>query len=270
MDNRPIGVFDSGFGGISVLAAAAAVLPGERFVYLGDNLHAPYGAHTEAEIMNYSRACARYLIASDCKAIVIACNTATSVAAAKLREEIGMPIIAMEPALKPASMIPGDGQVLVLATKVTLKLEKFRQLMDSYGRDAVPVPAPKLVEAIEAGLWEGAKIRALLHEYLAPHLAEPVKAVVLGCTHYVFLKQALRAYLPKHILLIDGNEGTARQLKTRLRQAGLLGGAGSADDTARVMFHSTKNDAKTLKRMQALFDLALGQLPDSQAFGPSS
>ncbi|MBN1777371.1 MAG: glutamate racemase [Clostridiales bacterium] len=265
MDNRPIGVFDSGFGGISVLASAASALPEERFVYLGDNLHAPYGAHTEDEIMNYSRACARYLIASDCKAIVIACNTATSVAAAALREEIDMPIIAMEPALKPASMIESDGLVLVLATEVTLKLDKFKQLMDNYGKDAVPIPAPKLVEAIEAGLWEGARVRALLHEYLAPHLHKPVKAVVLGCTHYVFLKQALRKYLPAHILLIDGNEGTARQLKTRLRQENLLGGAGGADITTRVMFHSTKNDAKTLKRMQALFDLALNQLPDNQA-----
>jgi len=269
MDNRPIGVFDSGFGGISVLAAAVSALPEERFVYLGDNLHAPYGAHAEAEIMSYSRACVRYLIASDCKAIVIACNTATSVAAAALREEINMPIIAMEPALKPASMLPGGGLVLVLATEVTLKLDKFKQLMDIYGHDAVPIPAPKLVEAIEAGIWEGARIRALFEEYLAPHLKKPVKAVVLGCTHYVFLKQALREYLPEHILLIDGNGGTARQLKTRLGQADLLSGAGGADVSARVMFHSTKNDAKTLKLMQTLFDLALDQLPDNQASGPS-
>ena len=260
MDNRPVGVFDSGFGGISVLAAAVSVLPEERFVYLGDNQHAPYGAHSQENILRYSRACARYLIASDCKAIVIACNTATSVAAAALREELSMPIIAMEPALKPASMLPGTGNVLVLATEVTLKLEKFKQLMDSYGKDAIPVPAPKLVEAIEAGIWQGDTIRGLLDEYIAPHLQNPVKAIVLGCTHYIFLKQILRDYLPENIVLIDGNEGTALQLKARLEQAELLGSVDDADITARVMFHSTKNEAKTLRLMQTLFELALAQL----------
>lgn len=262
MDNRPIGVFDSGFGGVSVLAAAASMLPAERFIYLGDNLHAPYGEHTEDEIMAYARACVRYLIASDSKAIVIACNTATSVAAAALRQEIELPIVAMEPALKPASMVEGEGRVLVLATKVTLKLDKFKHLMDSYGKDAVPIPAPKLVAAIEAGLWKGEEVLALLKEYLSPYLDKPVKAVVLGCTHYVFLKQSLRNYLPEHVLLIDGNEGTAKQLQTRLRQADLCSGANDADIRARVAFHSTKPGAETIRRMETLFDLALAQLFD--------
>ena len=97
-----------------------------------------------------------------------------------------MPIIAMEHALKPASKIAGDGQVLVLATKVTLKLDKFQRLMNSYGQDAVPIPAPKLVTAIETGLWKGPEVQAMLEEYIAPYLNKPVKAVVLGCTHFVF------------------------------------------------------------------------------------
>ena len=261
MDNRPIGVFDSGYGGISVLAAAVSAMPEERFIYLGDNRHAPYGAHTEAEILQYSRACVRYLIASDCKAIVIACNTATSVAAETLRREIAMPIIAMEPALKPASLLDGDGRVLVLATEVTLKLDKFQKLMSSYGKDAVPIPAPKLVTAIEAGLWEGPEIRTLLAAYLAPHLDHPVKAVVLGCTHFVFLRQELRDYLPAHILLIDGNEGTARQIKNRLQEANLTGGAENIPIANRTVFHSTKNTGKTLQRMHTLFYLALAHLP---------
>ena len=258
MDNRPIGVFDSGYGGISVLAAAASMLPEERFIYLGDNLHAPYGAHTETEILALSRACVRYLIASNCKAIVIACNTATSVAAAALRQEIAMPIIAMEPALKPASKIAGDGQVLVLATKVTLKLDKFQRLMNSYGQDAVPIPAPKLVTAIETGLWKGPEVQAMLEEYIAPYLNKPVKAVVLGCTHFVFLRQALHAYLPA-IPLVDGNEGTARQLKKRLQEADLSGGAEKLPIENRVAFHSTKNTGETLRRMHSLFEIALAQ-----------
>ena len=262
MDNRPIGVFDSGYGGISVLAAAVSLMPREHYIYLGDNLRAPYGALPEDRIMAYTREGVRVLIDMDCKAIVIACNTATSVAAAALRREIALPIVAMEPALKPASMIEEDGRVLVLATKVTLKLDKFKRLMDSYGRDAVPIPSPKLVTAVEAGHWEGAQIDALLDEYLSPHLHEPVKAVVLGCTHFVFLEKALRAYLPAHIRLIDGNEGTARQLKKRLTQAQLLCGTQDASRGEHVRFYSTKTDPETLSRMQTLYQLALSRLSD--------
>ena len=259
MDNRPIGVFDSGYGGISVLAAAVCLLPGERFIYLGDNLHAPYGALPETEIMIRTWESVQALITSGCKAIVIACNTATSVAAATLRKVINLPIIAMEPALKPASMVAGEGRVLVMATEVTLKLHKFHSLMESYDQTAVPIPTPRLVTAVEAGLTDGPEVRALLERYLTPYLVEPVKAVVLGCTHFVFLKQALQAYLPANIQLIDGNEGTARQLKKRLAQEKLAGAADEADVWKRVEFRSTKTDAETLARMRTLFQIALDQ-----------
>ncbi len=270
MDDRPVGVFDSGYGGISVLAAAAFALPGERFIYLGDNLHAPYGSLPEEEILSHTRRSIQFLIDSGCKAIVIACNTATSVAAAALRRELTLPIVAMEPALKPASMVQRDGRVLVLATEVTLKLPKFKRLMESYGKDAVPIPSPKLVTVIEAGLTDGEEVRALLHEYLSPYLDKPVKAVVLGCTHFVFLRQALSAFLPAGIPLVDGNEGTARQLQKRLAQAGLLSGAQAARADERVVFHSTKNDAQTLTWMRALYAAAEDQLRDKYSRGPSS
>lgn len=261
MDDRPIGVFDSGYGGISVLAAAAFALPGERFIYLGDNLHAPYGSLPEEEILAHTRRCVGFLISSGCKAIVIACNTATSVAAAALRRELTLPIVAMEPALKPASMVARDGRVLVLATEVTLKLPKFKLLMESYGKDAVPIPCPGLVTAVEEGLLEGEAVRALFEEYLSPYLAQPVKAVVLGCTHFVFLKRALKLFLPDGIPLVDGNEGTARQLQKRLTQADLLSGA-KAQEADNIAFHSTKKDAQTLTRMRALYAMALDQLRD--------
>ena len=262
MDNRPIGVFDSGFGGISVLAAAVSLLPNERFIYLGDNLHAPYGALPEEDILARTREGVQFLIDHNCKAIVIACNTATSVAAAALRREITLPIIAMEPALKPAALLTGNGQILVLATEVTLKLQKFKQLMVSYGKDAVPIPCPGFVPAVEAGITEGAAINTLVAEYLAPYLRQPVKAVVLGCTHYVFLKQALQTYLPAHVPLIDGNEGTARQLKKRLALHALESGAGADDLENRVEFHSTKTDAETVARMRMMLRLAMNQLRD--------
>jgi glutamate racemase len=262
MDNRPIGVFDSGFGGISVLAAATVMLPDERFVYIGDNLHAPYGERTEAEILMLSRKSVQFLIEKGCKAVVIACNTATSVAADALRSEISLPIVAMEPALKPASLIVQEGQVLVLATEMTLKLGKFKQLMESYGRDAVPIPAPKFVTAVEAGVTDGPAITALFDETLGPYLQKPVKAVVLGCTHYTFLKPALRAYLPASIALIDGNDGTARQLEKRLTQANLRGACGEPDVMKRVDFFSTNPGVHTPARMRAMFQTALTQLLD--------
>lgn len=260
MDDRPIGIFDSGYGGVSVLAAAASLLPSEHFIYLGDNQRAPYGSLPEETIMAYTRESVQFLILQNCKAIVIACNTATSVAAAALRRELALPIIAMEPALKPASMVAGDGLVLVLATEVTLKLPKFQRLMESYGKDAVPIPAPKLVPAVEAGVTEGPAMHALLGEYLGPYMHRPVKAVVLGCTHFIFLKNTLRAYLPETVRLIDGNEGTAKQLQKRLAQENLLSAAAPLPAAERVAFHTTDEAPQTLLRMKAMLEAALAQL----------
>ncbi len=210
-------------------------------------------------IMAYTRKSVQFLIDSDCKAIVIACNTATSVAAEALRREFSLPIIAMEPALKPASQLAGDGPVLVLATEVTLKLQKFRHLMQSYGRHAVPIPAPKLAPAVEAGITEGPAMQALLQEYLGPWLNQPIKAVVLGCTHFIFLQKALRAFLPENVLLIDGNEGTARQLKKRLAQEGLQSSAEPLPAEQRIVFHTTNEDSGVLARMRAMLRMALDE-----------
>ena len=131
--NDPIGVFDSGVGGISVLAELMRTLPNERFLYYGDSLHAPYGTKPEAEVLGYVRGIMAEMMRRGVKAVVIACNTATSVAAATLRAELDLPIIGMEPALKPASEIRHGGQILVLATPVTLRLQKFQALMARYG-----------------------------------------------------------------------------------------------------------------------------------------
>lgn len=270
MDERPIGVFDSGFGGVHVLASAVRLLPNEDYIFLGDNLHAPYGDRTTEEVVDYSRQAIEKLISMNCKAIVIACNTATSAAANLLRSELSLPIIGMEPALKPASLLPGEGEVLVMATAMTLKLPKFRALMTCYGQHAVPVPCPGLVELIEAGETDGPRIRRRLAELLSPYLARPVKAVVLGCTHYVFLKPALRTYLPPRIALVDGNEGTVRQLKNRLSQRDLLRtapeeqteetGEAVSERAGNVTFLSTAPDPQIPVRMREWFELALRTL----------
>lgn len=250
MDGRPIGMFDSGFGGISVLAEAARALPDEDFLFLGDNLHAPYGDRTPAEVLAFTRAGVCQLIDRGAKAIVIACNTATSAAAATLRAELPLPIVGMEPALKPASQLPGSGTVLVMATTMTLRQEKFLRLMERYGSDAIPVPSPGLVELVEAGETDGPRMQAFLTQLLHPYLQQPVKAVVLGCTHYLFVRRAIAALLPPPTALVDGNAGTVRQLKTLLVQRGLLAPARTGD-REQVTFLSTSPDPAVPQRMRA-------------------
>lgn len=219
--HRPIGVFDSGLGGISVLAEAMGLLPAEDFLYYGDTGNAPYGDREPREVLALSRAAVDRLAERGCKAVLIACNTATSAAAAALRQEKPFPIIGMEPALKPAALMPGQGAVLVLATRMTLGLPKFSGLMEHYGQDAVPIPCPGLVELVERGEREGPRVEALLRRFLGPYLEQPVKAIVLGCTHYVFLREAIRRVAGDGIPLVDGNRGTAVQLARRLREEGL-------------------------------------------------
>ena len=206
----PIGVFDSGVGGISVLGELRRTLPREDFIYFGDNLHAPYGTKPEEEVLGYIRGVMDHLSARDVKAVVIACNTATSVAAATLRAELELPIIGMEPALKPAAEQRRGGQILVLATPMTLRLPKFQALYQRYGEGAVRLPCPGLMELVENQAFEQAR-RYLAEHFLAFDLQQ-VDAVVLGCTHYVFLRPILQQLLPPHVLILDGNAGTARQL----------------------------------------------------------
>ncbi|MEA5067560.1 MAG: glutamate racemase, partial [Christensenellaceae bacterium] len=151
MDDRPIGVFDSGVGGVSVLRSLVRVLPGERYLYYGDTRNAPYGDRAEAEIRSLTRAAAERLLGQGVKALVIACNTATSAAAEALRCALDIPVIGMEPALKPAALARGRGKVLVMATAATLRQGKFRALMERYGRDALVAPCPGLMEFVERG-----------------------------------------------------------------------------------------------------------------------
>ncbi|NLO86468.1 MAG: glutamate racemase [Clostridiales bacterium] len=251
MDNRPIGFFDSGLGGISVLGEALQQMPNEDFVYFGDTLHIPYGDKPPAEVLRYTHEAVSRLIALNCKAIVLACNTATSVAAGELRQELEMPIIGMEPALKPASLLKGDGAVLVLATHVTLTQPKFHSLMHQYGKDAVPIPCPGLMECVEAGELEGERVESLLHSLLSPYLDQPIKSVVLGCTHYVFLRDTIARFFSENVALIDGNAGTVRQLGRRLSQSGLLSGKSGGT----VTFLSSMEDEETLQHMQKMFML---------------
>lgn len=221
----PIGIFDSGLGGLSVLRTALRMLPNERFIYYGDIINAPYGIKTEEQVYVCARGAAQRLLGKGIKALVIACNTATCAAAAQLRAEYpDLIIIGMEPALKLAHDQCPEGQILVLATPVSLASEKYRLLYENYGEHAVSLPCPGLMEFVERGDTESPELISYLNGRFAPFLEkETPAAVVLGCTHYVFLKRTIRSLLPCETRVLDGNEGTVRQLERRLAQQGLLG-----------------------------------------------
>ena len=256
LDQRPIGLLDSGLGGIGVLGEALRQLPNEDYVYYGDTANAPYGDKAPEEVLGLVHQAVERLIELRCKAIVIACNTATSVSAGKLRQELDLPIIGMEPALKPASQLPGGGKILVMATRVTLALPKFQALMAQYGRDAVPVPCPGLMECVERGELEGPKVTALLQQLLGPWLSQPVKAVVLGCTHYPFLRKTIAALFPAGTPLIDGNAGSVRQLRRRLEEQDLLS---DRQEPGRITFLSSSEDPSVLQRMQTMLELCANE-----------
>ncbi len=248
----PVGVFDSGMGGLSVLREIRKQLPNEHVLYYGDTAHAPYGTKPPAEVMARVREVMALLLDRRVKAVLIACNTATSVAAATLRAELSLPIIGMEPALKPASQLRHGGRVLVMATPLTLRLPKFQALMDRYGEGALPLPCPGLMDLVEQGELDGPEVRDYLTRLLEPYLHAPLDAVVLGCTHYVFLRPVLRRMLPPETALLDGNAGTVRQLHRVLEQRDLLR---EQSAPGRVELLTSGNSACILPRMERLLRL---------------
>ena len=247
--NSPIGVFDSGVGGIGTLAALRRELPGETFLFYGDTANAPYGTKSRDEVMACINRIMEHLLDHDVKAVVIACNTATAVAAAELRARYDLPIIGIEPALKPASEVRKEGSILVLATPMTLKLEKFRALYERYGEGAIPLPCPGLMELVECEADDEA--RRYLLELFSPYDLTKVDAVVLGCTHYVFLRPILKEILPETVSVLDGNEGTARQLRRVLASKDLL-----SDGPGSVTLETSGNPTLVLPVMQRLLGRA--------------
>lgn len=248
-----IGVFDSGVGGVSVLRSLVRELPDERFVYFGDSAHAPYGEKTPEEVLGLSRSIAEDLLESGCKAIVIACNTATSAAAAQLRaEHPDVPIIGVEPALKPAVLAERHGRVLVMATPMTVRLEKFRRLLATWGDEAsvIAVPCDGLAARIEQGGLDEPDLIGLL-ERLVGSYADSVDGVVLGCTHYPFVKHQIASVIG-NVPFFDGAEGTARQLRRRLDECGLLA---DEDGRGKVVFLTSDADQGKLDQYRWFFDL---------------
>ena len=244
-----IGILDSGVGGISVLRKAVQLLPNENFIYYGDNQNAPYGPKPLEEIRRLSAQAVDHLLSQEVKALVIACNTITSAYASILRDRVKLPVIGMEPAVKPASLARGDGKVLALATRATLTLDKFSRLMENYGEGVIPVEGAGLVELVEAGKADTPEALEALRALLLPYMSIKIDAIVLGCTHYPFLRRQIERLFPQ-ARIFDGREGTVRQLQRRLEETGLLTRQGAPGTVS----FQTSGDAETLARMRALFD----------------
>ena len=224
-----IAVFDSGVGGISVLRHLVRILPGERFIYYGDSANAPYGSRSTEEVRVLTLAAVGKLLAEyPLKALVIACNTATAAAVNDVRAaHPELIVVGIEPALKVAADHFPGGRVGVLATEVTLREEKFDTLLHRFDENVTisKIPAPGLVELVEHGKVDAPETEALLRKVLGPYLGK-LDAVVLGCTHYPFARNAIRRVLGDDVVLLDGGEGTARETRRRLEQAGLLENGG--------------------------------------------
>lgn len=221
----PIGVFDSGVGGLSILKTIRALLPQEHLYYVADSGHAPYGTKSPTYLQQRSLAIAQFLEAQGVKVIVVACNTATVTAVAHLRQQCSVPIVAVEPAIKPAVAATRSGVVGVMATARTLESEQFQTLQTRFASHVKVLthPCPQLVQQVEAGDLSGPRTRQLIADYTAAMLIAGADTLVLGCTHYPFLRPAIQSVVGPATTLIDTGAAVSRQLKRVLQTTQLLG-----------------------------------------------
>ena len=249
----PIGVFDSGLGGISVLRACTAQLPQEDFLFFGDSIHAPYGEKSLDDVRDLTMKNVQYLLDQGVKAVVVACNTATSAAISQLRDvHPGIPIIGIEPAVKPAATAHNSSSVLVMATPLTIREDKYQKLAAAVCDQAnvISLPCKGLAELVEQGKLEGPELDAYLQDLLLPVRYCNVEYIVLGCTHYPFVRRAIRKNFGRPVEIIDGSDGTARQLRRQLEKADLLT---TRTEPGTVTFQNSLADKLPMSR--ALFAL---------------
>lgn len=222
--NKPIGIFDSGVGGLSVAREIRRLLPAEDLLYFADSAYCPYGTKKPEDIFARSVSVSRFLIHNGAKMLVVACNTASVAGLDRLREIFDVPIVGMEPAVKPAAEATRNACVGVLATGVTLTGDRFSTLLKKFASDinVVTQPCPGLVELVESGKLNGPETEELLNKYLHPLLSQGVDTVVLGCTHYPFLRKAIQEKSGAGITIIDTGEAVARQVVRVLSANGLL------------------------------------------------
>ncbi len=223
-NQQPIAVFDSGVGGISVLREMVKLMPNENFMYYGDSKNAPYGTKSVEEVRRLTIAHTQDFLKQGAKAVAIACNTATSAAVRVLREMYPqLPLVGIEPALKPAVLHKERGRILVMATPMTIREEKFQHLLSQYEDRAIiyQLPCPGFMEFVENGKLDSPELNAYLTEILEPYQEGKIDAVVLGCTHYPFAIHTIQKILGEQVEIFDGGYGTAKELMRRMEVAGV-------------------------------------------------
>lgn len=220
----PIGIFDSGVGGTSIWKEITSLLPLENTIYLSDSKNAPYGEKSKKEIIDLAIKNTEFLLAQNCKLIVVACNTATTNAIQILREKYNVPFIGIEPAIKPASLITKTNNIGILATKGTLTSALFEKTSNTINKKIIIKEkiGEGLVELIEEGKLHAAETKNLLKTYIQPMMDEKVDCLVLGCTHYPYLIPQIRKIVGNEIKIIDSGEAVAKQTKKVLESHGLL------------------------------------------------
>lgn len=228
MSGAPLGFFDSGVGGLSVLREARALLPAEELLYVADSANAPWGDKSEDFIRERSLTIGGFLVEQSVKALVFACNTGTAVAVEALRSRFALPVVAVEPGVKPAAAITRSGVVAALVTSTMNRSERMASLLDRFGKQVrvITQPCPGLVECVEAGDLEGPEVRRLAEGYLQPLLAEGVDAIALGCTHYPFLLPLFEEIAGEGVTFIDTGAAVARQLQRILTERDELNASG--------------------------------------------
>lgn len=255
MDTRPIGIFDSGIGGLTVLQVAQEALPTERFLYVGDNAHMPYGPRSLAEVRAFSMGIVRGLLAKDCKLIVIACNTASAAALSSLREAYtGVLFVGMEPAVKPAVEHTRTGTVGVIATVATFQSELYASVVERFAHEVEVLhqPCPGLVKQIEAGEFDSPKTEAMLRGWLEPMLERNIDALVLGCTHYPIVRPLIEGIVGPNVRVIDPAPAIARQVKRLLEQEDMTAPADAVGGTT----YWTSGDASEFAAMMQRMGMA--------------
>lgn len=227
-----VGVFDSGLGGLSVLTHIRRLLPSESLYYVADTGHLPYGSKSPEYVLTRSLAISRFLAQQGVKAIVVACNTATAAAVAELRRQFAVPVIGVEPGLKPGIDRSRGGVIGVLATEGTLGSEKFRRLVATHRqqRRVIVQPCHGWVELVESGDLDSPQARMLVSDTLTPLLQEGVDTLVLGCTHYPFLMSLIRELAGPAVAIVETGPAIARELRRRLEELDLLRGGVRAGD----------------------------------------
>lgn len=259
---QPIGVLDSGVGGLSLLRAIQAELPQENLLYVADSAHAPYGDKSPAWISARSAQIISFLIEQRCKAVVIACNTITAVAVSELRDSFALPIIAIEPAIKPAAAMTQSGVIAVMATTRTLHSESLQRLRTRYAADVevLFVPCPGLADKVESVDLHSSEVEQLLRHLLSPALDKGVDTLVLGCTHYPFLLDSIQRVVGPEVQIIDPSAAVAAEVGRRLQALDLLS-TQPTPGTLELRSSAAQDNARSI--MSALFGqpLSVAVLP---------